>query len=176
MKPATINNLSDLIKAKAPTFESLEELTEYLGNEIYPITFKHEWGKIILTTDADRVPFTKILYFPFTEQEYDDAIIGLQCVTDYAMHEGYDRTHEDLFKDLALRYAETHGIYEYKVNKNYMEYWSLYEEGFYFYRVNLDTNGRLQVCHLPWTKEDDIPVPAFLKTAEGYTLYNYFKG
>ena len=76
----------------------------------------------------------------------------------------------------ALRYAEEHGIYEYQVNGSYMEYWSMYEDGFYFYRVNLDTLGKLQVCHLEWHREDGIPVPAFLKKESGATKYNYFEG
>lgn len=174
MKSLEIRNHGDLLKALH--FDTLDGLAEHLRNEIYPVTIEHEWGHITLRTDADRVPFTKVLYFPFSESDYEDALVGLQCVTDYAMHEGYDRTHEDLFKDLALRYAETHGIYEYKVNKSYMEYWSLYEEGFYFIRVDLNTLEREEVCHLPWTKEVDLPVPAFLVTREGHTLYNYFEG
>lgn len=174
MNATTIKNIIDF--AKSLNCDSIEELQAYLAEEIYPVKIEYDDQKIKLITDADRVPFDKVLWFPFSEEYYEDAMAGLQCVTDYAMHEGYDRTHEDLFKDLALRYAETHGIYEYKVNKNYMEYWSLYEDGFSFYRVDLNTNGRIQVCHLPWTKEDDIPIPAFLKTAEGYTLYNYFEG
>ena len=176
MKPATINNLGDLIKAKAPMFESLEELIKYLADETYPVTIRHDWEKITLSTDADRVPFTKELRFPFTESDYDDAIIGLQCVTDYAIHEGYDNTHKDLFENLALHLAEKHGIIEYKVNKNYMEYWTLYDDGFWFIRVDLNTLEREEVCNLPWTKDDGLPVPAFLVTREGHTMYNYFEG
>lgn len=80
------------------------------------------------------------------------------------------------YNQKALTYAEQHGIYEYKVNEKYMEYWSLYDEGFYFRRVNLDTFDYMQVCHLEWHKEDGIPVPAFLKTESGATKYNYFCG
>lgn len=174
MKSLEIRNHGDLLKALQ--FDTLAELSEHLRNEIYPVTIEFEWGHITLRTDADRVPFTKVLYYPYSESDYEDALVGLQCVTDYAMHEGYDNTHEDLFKELALRYAENHGIIEYKVNKNYMEYWSLYEEGFYFIRIDLNTCNREEVCHLPWTKDDDIPVPAFLLTREGHTLYNYFEG
>lgn len=170
----SIRNINDLVKALQ--FDTLAGLAEHLRNEIYPVTIEHEWGHITLRTDADRVPFTKVLCFPFSESDYEDALVGLQCVTDYAMHEGYENTHKDLFKELALRYAEKHGIIEYKVNSNYMEYWSLYEEGFYFYRVDLNTDGRCQVCHLEWHKEDGYPVPAFLVTREGHTLYNYFEG
>lgn len=170
-----IHTMTDL--AKALQFDSVEELTESLRTEVYPVTIEHTKESITIRTDADRVPFEKVLRFPFTEDDFDDALTGLQCVTDYAMHEGYENTHKDLFKDLALRYAEKHGIIEYKVNSNYMEYWSLYEEGFYFYRVNLNTDGKCQVCHLEWRKEDGYPIPAFLLTdINGYTKYNYFCG
>lgn len=174
MKSLEIRNHGDLLKALQ--FDTLAELAEHLRNDIYPVTIECEWGHITLRTDADRVPFTKVLYFPFSESDYEDALVGLQCVTDYAMHEGYDRTHEDLFKELALRYAEDHGVIEYKVSKNYMEYWSLYEDGFWFIRVDLNTNDREEVCNLPWSKDDGLPVPAFLVTREGHTLYNYFEG
>lgn len=80
------------------------------------------------------------------------------------------------YNQKALIYAEKFGIYEYKVNGKYMEYWSLYEEGFYFWRVNLDTNGKSLVCHLEWHKDDGFPIPAFLLTETGATLYNYFCG
>lgn len=76
----------------------------------------------------------------------------------------------------ALRYAEHHGIYEYCVNNHYMEYWSMYDEGFYFFRVDLDTNFRTLICFLEWHKNDGTPVPAFLKTETGATKYNYFCG
>lgn len=175
MKTTKIRNIADFLKML--NCDRIEELEAYLAEEIYPVTLTYDDDKIKLTTDADRVPFVKILCFPFTEDEYDDAIVGLQCVTDYAMKEGYWHTHQDLYKDIALRYAERHGVYEYKVNQKYMEYWSLYDRGFYFYRIDLDTEERTEVCHLPWKKEDEYPVPAFLLTeVEGYTKYNYFKG
>lgn len=169
-----IQTITDLVKSQQ--FDRVEELAEFLRSNVYPVTLVYNNEKIKLITDADRVPFDKILRFPFTEDEYHDAIVGLQCVTDYAMHEGYWHTHKDLYKGIALRYAERHGVYEYKVNRNYMEYWSLYDLGFYFYRIDLDTEERTEVCHMPWTKEDGIPVPLFLISPEGYTKYNYFEG
>ena len=170
-----IKNITELVSALE--FNNLDEFTKYLSEEVYPVSIEYDVKRIILKTDADRVPFDKILCFPFTEDEYNDAMVGLQCVTDYAMKEGYWHLHQDLYKDIALRYAEKHGVYEYKVNKSFMEYWSLYDEGFYFYRIDLDTNERTEVCHLPWKKEDGYPVPAFLLTeVEGYTKYNYFEG
>ena len=169
----TIRNIEEFAEALGTTAPDLDK---YFHFEVYPVTITYDSEKIIFTTDADRVPFSKILRFPFTEDDYEDTITALQCVTDYAMHEGYDHTHKDLFDDLALRYAERHGIYEYTVNKEYMEYWSLYGDGFYFYRVSLNTLVREEVCHLHWSKDEGYPIPSFLVTPEGYTKYNYFEG
>ena len=156
--------------------KDMESLAEWFRSYDYPITLENTAESLTLKTDADRVPFSKVLRYPFTEEDLDDNLTGLLCVTDYAMHEGYDRTHSDLFKTLALKYAETHGFYEYKVNKNYIEYWSLYEDGFYFFRVDLNEGDREQVAHIEWLKQDGIPVPAFLVTELGSTKYNYFCG
>lgn len=169
-----IQTITDL--AKALQFDSVEGLTESLRTEVYPVTIEHTKEAITIRTDADRVPFEKVLRFPFTETDFDDALVGLQCVTDYAMHEGYDRVHEDLFKSLALQHAEKIGVYEYQVNGSYMEYWSLFDEGFYLFRTDLDTLEREEVCHIHWVKSEGYPVPAFLKTPEGFTKYNYFEG
>lgn len=174
MKPATIKNIGDL--EKALLCSSIDELNGYLRTMTYPVTITHDFGKITLATDADRVPFTKVLRFPFTEDEFDDAICGLQCVTDYAMHEGYENTHKDLYAGIALRHAEKIGVYEYEVNGSYMEYWSLFDEGFYFFRTDLDTLQREEVCHIHWRKDEGYPIPAFLKTNYGATKYNYFEG
>lgn len=175
MKSPKIKSIEDLVKVL--DFDTIEDLEKYLSQAIYPITLTYTDEKITLVTDADRVPLDKTLRFPFDESDYDDAIVGLQCVTDYALHEGYDNIHKDLFHGLALRYAENHGIYEYSVNSNYMEYWSLYDEGFYFFRIDLNTEEREEVCHLPWKKEDGYPIPAFLLTeVKGFTKYNYFEG
>ena len=80
------------------------------------------------------------------------------------------------YKQKALCYAEKHGIYEYAVNEKYMEYWSMYDEGFYFFRVNLDTEDRRLEAIISWHKDDGIPVPTFLTTDDGATRYNYFVG
>ena len=172
MKSQTINDL-----VKSQQFDRVEELAEFLLTEVYPVTIEYDDEKIVLRTDADRFPLDKVLRFPFTDEDFYDAMVGLQCVADYSMHEGYDNTHKDLFKDLALRHAEKIGVYEYQVNKNYMEYWSLYDEGFYFFRTDLNTLEREEVCHLHWVKGEGYPVPAFLLTeVTGYTKYNYFCG
>ena len=169
-----IQNITDLVKAMQ--FDRLEELAEFLSHEVYPVTIESSEEALTISTDADRVPFKKVLRFPFTETDFDDALSGLQCVTDYAMHEGYEHTHKDLFDSIALRHAEEIGVYEYKVNGSYMEYWSLFDEGFYFFRTDLNTLEREEVCHLHWVKEEGYPVPSFLHTPEGYTKYNYFCG
>lgn len=169
-----IQNITELVKAMQ--FDRLEELGEFLGHEVYPVTIESNEEALTIRTDADRVPFEKVLRYPFTESDFDDALSGLQCVTDYAMHEGYEHTHKDLFDSIALRHAENIGVYEYKVNGSYMEYWSLFDEGFYFFRTDLNTLEREEVCHLRWVKEEGYPVPSFLKTPEGYTKYNYFCG
>ena len=174
MESITIKNTEDL--AKACRCDSFEELTAYLHDEVYPINVTHNADTITLTTDADGVPFFKTLRFPFDESDFDDAVTGLQCVTDYAMHEGYEKVHKDLFEGIALRHAEKIGVYEYTVNGIYMEYWSMFDEGFYFFRTDLTTLEREEVCHIHWVKEEGYPVPAFLRTPEGYTKYNYFCG
>ena len=175
METIIIRDINDL--AKALLCDTEEELADYFRRSIYPVTFTNSAESITLATDADRVPFTKVLRYPFTEDDYEDAMVGLQCVTDYAMHEGYDRTHEDLFKGIALRHAEEIGVYEYQVNGSYMEYWSMFDEGFYFFRTDLNTLQREEVCHLHWVKQEGYPVPAFLLTeVTGFTKYNYFCG
>ena len=80
------------------------------------------------------------------------------------------------YKEKALRYAEEHGMYEYKVNGKYMEYWSLYSDGFHFYRVDLDTEAWEEAGAIAWDVQEGKPVPAFLKTETGTTLYNYYCG
>lgn len=170
-KIQTINEFAEALGT------TVAQLPEHFSHEIYPVTIEYGEKALKLKTDADRVPFTKILRFPFDMDDYEAAIVGLQCVTDYAMHEGYDNTHKDLFKSLALHYAEEHGIIEYEVNKEYMEYWSLYDDGFHFYRVDLNTNEKSHVCHLEWYKSEGYPIPAFLLTeVKGFTKYNYYEG
>lgn len=80
------------------------------------------------------------------------------------------------YNRIALCHAEDIGVYEYKVNGKYMEYWSMFDEGFYFFRTDLDTFERTEVCFLHWEKDEGFPVPAFLLTSEGFTKYNYFCG
>lgn len=74
----------------------------------------------------------------------------------------------------ALIYAENNGVYEYSVSGNRMEYWSLYDDGFFRYRVNLDTSAKEEVDHIDWQPGDEIP--PFLLSQKGYPLYNYFEG
>ena len=80
------------------------------------------------------------------------------------------------YNQKALRYAEEHGMYEYKVNGKYMEYWSLYDEGFYFFRVDLDTNKRTTLGNIAWNPCQNYPIPTFLMNKSGTTFYNYYCG
>ena len=77
----------------------------------------------------------------------------------------------------ALAYAERIGVYEYKVNGKYMEYWSFYgkEEGWYFVRYNLEAGKEVfRGANIPW--DDDAGIPDFLLAENGATLYNYLEG
>lgn len=76
----------------------------------------------------------------------------------------------------ALEYAEKIGVYEYKVNGKYMEYWSFYgHEGWYFVRYDLEAGKEaFRGANIPW--DDNAGIPAFLRTEKGATLYNYMEG
>ena len=81
------------------------------------------------------------------------------------------------WKHEALVYAEKIGVYEYKVNGQYMEYWSFYGqgEGWYFVRYDLEAGKEVfRGANIPW--DDKAGIPAFLLTEEGATLYNYMEG
>lgn len=74
----------------------------------------------------------------------------------------------------ALLHAEKIGVYEYDINEDgWMEYWSLYSDGFYFIRYNLNDGTEQRNGVIPWNGG---PVPAFLIGENGGTLYNYFVG
>lgn len=76
--------------------------------------------------------------------------------------------------DKALAAAERLGVYEYRVNGKYMEYWSFYgSEGWYFVRYDLDAGAEVfRGANIPWDGET---VPAFLKDEAG-AKYNYMEG
>ena len=76
---------------------------------------------------------------------------------------------------LALFHAEKIGITEYVLNDDWMEYWSFFPgEGFRFIRYNVQDGTEYRDGFIPWNgKNDNRPVPAFLKTEDGATLYNY---
>lgn len=76
----------------------------------------------------------------------------------------------------ALKHAEDIGVYEYKVNGKYMEYWSFYgHEGWYFVRYDLEAGKEVfRGANIPW--EPDEKIPAFLIAANGGTMYNYMEG
>lgn len=77
----------------------------------------------------------------------------------------------------ALEHAERIGVYQYKVNGHYMEYWSFFgqDEGWYFVRYDLDAGKEVfRGANIPW--DDNAGIPAFLLAANGGTLYNYMEG
>ena len=77
----------------------------------------------------------------------------------------------------ALQYAENRGIYEYKVNGMWIEYWSFFSgEGFRFIRRHLLTGDENRDVLIPWDRQCGYPVPAFLKSKTGGCLYNYNVG
>ena len=109
--------------------------------------------------DADELVSDEVL-----EAEY----AGTEFVPDDFTSPGY--------KELALKRAEEIGVYEYRVNGKYMEYWSFYgNEGWYFVRHDLDEGKDVfRGANIPWI--DDNVIPAFLKTDDGATKYNYMTG
>lgn len=77
----------------------------------------------------------------------------------------------------ALVHAKTIGVYEYEVNGKYMEYWSFYGqgEGWYFVRYDLEAGKEaFRGANIPW--DDTAGIPAFLRTEDGATRYNYMEG
>ena len=74
----------------------------------------------------------------------------------------------------ALLYAEAKGVYEYKVNGEWVEYWSFFSgEGFRFVQHNLITGEEFRDGFIPWTMHDGKPLPRFLYGENGGALYNY---
>lgn len=78
------------------------------------------------------------------------------------------------YENMALLEAEKRGVYQYKVTGKIMEYWTLYEDGFWLVQYNLDTKQEKRELKIPWTMGD--PIPEGLETKTGSTLYNYFAG
>jgi hypothetical protein len=79
----------------------------------------------------------------------------------------------------ALKYAESIGVYEYKVNGRFIEYWTFYgqSEGWYFVRYDLrEKRERFRGANIPWDSEVCLPAPGFLRTKGGATRYNYMVG
>ena len=78
----------------------------------------------------------------------------------------------------ALKHAEEIGVIEYRVNGNLMEYWSFFgSEGWYFIRYDLDKKKDIfRGANIPWDSSLPQPIPAFLMTESGSTLYNYMQG
>ena len=81
------------------------------------------------------------------------------------------------YEHKALVRAEDIGVYEYKVNGHYMEYWSFFgnPEGWYFVRYDLDAKKEVfRGANIPW--DADAGIPAFLIAEGGGLLYNYMEG
>lgn len=88
-----------------------------------------------------------------------------------------ERTGMPDYNQKALEYAESIGVYEYKANGKYMEYWSFYGqgEGWYFVRYDLEAGKEVfRGANIPW--DPDAKIPAFLLAANGGTMYNYMEG
>ena len=81
---------------------------------------------------------------------------------------GVDYAHE------ALIHAEYIGVCEYRVNGTMMEYWSLYDEGFWFITYDLFMGEETRDLRIPWRKGAKIPDE--FTGPHGGTLYNYFEG
>lgn len=76
----------------------------------------------------------------------------------------------------AIKYAEDIGVYEFKMNGKFMEYWSFFgkSEGWYFVRYDLEHKKEVfRGANIPW--DSAAGVPAFLHGPNG-TSYNYFTG
>ena len=68
-------------------------------------------------------------------------------------------------------------MYEYAVNDRFMEYWSFFGKGEGWYFVGYDLGREKEVfrgANIPW--DDEAQIPAFLKTEDGATKYNYLEG
>lgn len=103
---------------------------------------------------------------------------GLACGTvDFLAEEVHDDERD--WEAEALKYAESIGVYEYKVNGRFIEYWSFYGklEGWYFIRYDLrEKRERFRGANIPWDDEVRLPAPGFLRTKDGATKYNYMVG
>lgn len=78
------------------------------------------------------------------------------------------------YKLLALLHAEDIGVIEYSVSGSVMSYWTLYDDGFWFVEYDLLSGLETRELEIPYIIGD--PVPEFLLSAHGGTLYNYFEG
>ena len=66
------------------------------------------------------------------------------------------------------------GVCEYRVNGTMMEYWSLYDEGFWFITYDLFMGEETRDLRIPWRRGAKIPDE--FTGPHGGTLYNYFEG
>lgn len=82
----------------------------------------------------------------------------------------------EVHDDKALKHAESIGVYEFRVNGRYMEYWTFSgkTEGWYFVRYDLDMEEEVfRGANIPFVED---AIPAFLLSDTGAALYNYMEG
>lgn len=106
------------------------------------------------------------------ESDSEELVLNEHDAPTYCPH--CDRSAWENLDHPALIYAERHGIYEYRVNGFWIEYWSFFPgEGFRFIQHHLITGEENRDALIPWDNMCDRPVPAFLKSENGGCLYNY---
>ena len=116
---------------------------------------------------------------PGTETEFcAHPAFGLACGTvDFSAEKVSEGRNGRDWRREAIRRAELIGVYEYAVNGRFMEYWSFFGtgEGWYFIRYDLERGKEVfRGANIPW--DDEARIPAFLKTEDGATKYNYLEG
>lgn len=80
------------------------------------------------------------------------------------------------WENMAIKYAEEVGVYEYWLNGSLMEYWTFYgSEGWYFVRYDLAIKKEVfRGANIPW--DPKLGIPKFLHPDNRGTLYNYMQG
>ena len=79
----TINNINELAASLDWSISALKDnVREYTD---YETVIDWDDQQVTLTTSVPETgdTLTKTLVFPFTDGDYDDAIVGLQCWADY---------------------------------------------------------------------------------------------
>lgn len=171
-------------KSKNPEFTTVERIPQWAVCYIVngDGSALETWDKALVDSYVSRLERKGLrLVCPVdgTESEFElHPAFGLACdtVDFYAekVSEGWEG--RDWQKEALLR-AELIGVYEYAVNGRFMEYWSFFGkgEGWYFIRHDLGREKDVfRGANIPW--DEEAQVPAFLKTRDGATKYNYMEG